>query len=93
LLAGETPAEVLNASGQFPAMFAGQYQTGEISGQLEETLGRLRDYYQEEGSRKLHLVASWTPRGVYLIVALLIAWRVVAFYSGYFKDIQNAGGF
>jgi type IV pilus assembly protein PilC len=90
---GQTPGEALNASGRFPELFANQYVTGEVSGKLEESLSRLHIYYQEEGSRKLHALAQWTPRAVYLIVALLIAYRVITFWMGYFKDIQNAGGF
>lgn len=93
LEAGQTPAELVGASGQFPELFASQYATGEVSGKLDETLQRLHTYYQEEGSRKLHAVAQWTPRAVYLLVALMIAYRVVSFWSGYFKQIQDAGGF
>ena len=91
--AGETPADALNASGRFPDLFASQYTTGEISGKLDETLRGLHQYYQEEGSRKLHAVAQWTPRAVYLLIVLMIAIRVVSFYSGYFRQIQDAGGF
>ena len=63
--------------------------TGEVSGTLDETLRRLHRYYQEEGSRKLHAVAQWTPRAIYFFVALLIAWRVVGFWLGYFKQIGD----
>ncbi|HWW03413.1 MAG TPA: type II secretion system F family protein [Candidatus Acidoferrum sp.] len=91
--AGQTPAEVVTASGKFPEMFAHQYTTGEISGQLDDTLHRLHQYYQEEGSRKLHLVTQWVPRAVYLVVMLLIAYQIVQFYAGYFRDVGAAGGF
>jgi type IV pilus assembly protein PilC len=91
--AGETPADALNASGRFPDLFASQYTTGEISGKLDETLRGLHRYYQEEGSRKLHAVVQWTPRAVYLLIALMIAYRVIGFYGGYFRQIQNIGGF
>jgi len=90
--AGRTPAEVVRASPNFPELFANQYATGEISGQLDDTLRRLRAYYQEEGSRKLHAVAQWTPRAIYLCVVLLIAYQIVHFYLGYFAQIRDAGG-
>ena len=90
---GLTPAEVVSASGQFPELFAGQYATGEISGQLDDTLRRLHAYYQEEGSRKLHAVARWTPRAIYLCVVLVIAYRIVSFYLNYFQMVRDAGGF
>src|SRR5882762_4685905 len=64
---GQTPAEALNASAKFPELFANQYATGEVSGKLDETLRRLHIYYHEQGSRKLHAVAQWTPRAVYFL--------------------------
>jgi type II secretory pathway component PulF len=91
--AGETPAEAVVASGRFPELFSHQYATGEISGKLDETLKRLHQYYLEEGTRKLRAVAQWTPRFVYLFVALMIAFRVVQFYTNYFQQVRDAGGF
>jgi type IV pilus assembly protein PilC len=93
LLAGQTPSEMVNSSPLFPEVFAGQYAAGEISGTLDETLGRLHTYYLEEGGRKLRAFAMWTPKLFYLAIALVIAWKVVSFWSGYFKQVQDAGGF
>jgi type IV pilus assembly protein PilC len=93
LLGGQTPADAVNDCAWFPEMFANLYHTGEVSGTLDESLRNLQRYYQEEGTRKLHAVAQWTPRLIYLIVALLIGYKVVQFWSGYFKQIQDAGGF
>ncbi len=90
---GQTPAEALSASAKFPDFFVHQYTTGEISGKLDDSLGRLHQYYQEEGTRKLHAFTQWTPRAIYLAVMLMIAYRVINFYMGYFQQVQNAGGF
>ncbi|HTL58680.1 MAG TPA: type II secretion system F family protein [Candidatus Limnocylindrales bacterium] len=91
--AGQTPAEVVTASSQFPQMFASQYHTGEVSGKLDETLRLLHRFYQEEGSRKLHTIAQWTPRAVYLCIALMIGYRVIHFWTDYFHQVSAAGGF
>ena len=91
--AGRTPAEAVNASRNFPELFANQYATGEVSGQLEATLRRLHGYYQEEGSRKLHAAARWTPRAIYFCVVLIIAYRIIHFYTNYFNQVRDAGGF
>jgi type II secretory pathway component PulF len=91
--AGQTPAEVVRVSSKFPDLFANQYATGEVSGKLDDTLRGLHQYYQEEGSRKLHAFARWTPRAVYLCVMLMIAYRVVRFWADYFNQIGAAGGF
>jgi type II secretory pathway component PulF len=90
---GQTPAEAVSASGSFPELFASQYGTGEISGKLDDTLRRLHAYYQEEGSRKLQAFSRWTPRAIYFCVVLMIAYRIIAFYTGYFNMVRDAGGF
>jgi len=80
------------ASHKFPEIFSNQYTTGEISGKLDDTLRRLRQYYEEEGSRKLHAVAQWTPRAVYFMIMIMIAIWVVRQWSGHFQQINNAIG-
>jgi type II secretory pathway component PulF len=93
LEAGRTPAEVVSDSSRFPELFVNEYATGEISGKLDETLERLGLYYQEEGSRKLHSVAQWTPRAIYLAVMLGIAFFIVRWWADYFRQVGAAGGF
>ncbi len=90
---GRTPAEMVNASAEFPEVFRSQYAAGEISGTLEDTLKRLQVYYQEEGSRKLHAFAQWMPRLLYLLIVGLIAYRILSFWMGYFNQVRDAGGF
>jgi type II secretory pathway component PulF len=90
--AGSPPSEVVSASGCFPQLFASQYATGELSGRLDETLRGLHRYYQEEGTRKLHNLAQWTPRLVYLFVVFMIAYHVVRFWMGHFAQISNVIG-
>ncbi len=87
---GVTPSEAVTDSGKFPEMFANLYHTGEISGQLDESLRNLHRYYQEEGQRKMQMLGQWLPRGVYLFVALMVAVKVIGFYTSYFNGISNA---
>jgi type II secretory pathway component PulF len=93
LLAGQTPAELVRTSSLFPDAFSNLYTTGEVSGKLDDSLRGLHRYYQEDGSNKMHLVAQWTPRIVYGIIAGMIAYRIIAFYAGYVQQIRDAGGF
>jgi type II secretory pathway component PulF len=90
--AGRTPAEVLNECPKFPEMFANLYATGEVSGQLDDALRRLYSYYNEEGTRKLHAFAQWTPRLVYFLVILIIAYKIIQFWTGLYGqhgDLSN----
>ena len=68
-------------------MFANLYYTGEVSGQLDDSLRRLSKYYQEEGRRKLHNVAKWGPQFFYLGVAAMVGFKVIAFYTDYFNSV------
>jgi type IV pilus assembly protein PilC len=86
---GSTPAELVSESGQFPTVFASLYHTGEISGQLDQTLNRIHTMYQEEGTRRMRLVSRWGPQIVYFAVAIYVAFRVIGFYMGYFKEIND----
>lgn len=88
LEAGTTPAEAVSHCSQFPELFANFYHSGEISGKLDESLQRLHRLYQEEGTRKLNAFAEWTPRVLYMIVAGIIAFKIIQFYAGYFSQIS-----
>ena len=87
LRSGETPAELVTRSSEFPELFANLYQTGEISGQLDDSLRRIHLHYQEEGSRKLHSFAQWMPRLIYLAILLAVAYQIVSFWAGYYNNM------
>jgi type IV pilus assembly protein PilC len=89
VVAGQTPAEAVRLSPQFPELFSNLYASGEISGKLDDSLRRLYSYYNEEGTRKLHAFAQWTPRLIYFIVAGIIAYEVIHSYIGYFNQIST----
>jgi type II secretory pathway component PulF len=90
---GQTPAEAMRACGLFPEMFANFYSSGEVSGKLDESLRHLNRLYDEEGLRKLHLVATWVPRMIYFMVALLVGYIVIRFWTGYFNQINQLSHF
>lgn len=89
IVAGQTPAEAIRKQSQFPDLFANLYHSGEISGKLDETLRRLYAHYQEEGSHKLQMFAQWLPRLIYGLVAVLVAYNVIKFWTGYFNQIST----
>ena len=79
----------MSESAEFPELFTNLYRTGEITGTLDDTLRRLHVLHREEGSRQLQAVADWTPKIIYFGVALLIAWQVIRFWTGYFNQINE----
>jgi type IV pilus assembly protein PilC len=79
---GSTPAELMKQSREFPEMFTSLYTTGEISGQLDESLQRLHTIYQDEGRRKMRQAGLWAANLVKWGVMLLVAYKIVSFYMG-----------
>jgi type IV pilus assembly protein PilC len=86
---GDTPGELVNQTRVFPELFANLYHTGEVSGQLDDTLRRLHNHYQEEGSRKLQTFAFWVPVLIYLAIAIAIGAWIIRFWMGYFQGITE----
>ena len=89
LAAGVTPADALDCTREFPELFANMYRTGETTGKLDDTLRSLHALYLDEGERKLKALAEWLPKIAYLMVAAMIAWRVISFYAGYFSQFAE----
>ncbi len=86
---GHSPGELLNEVRVFPDLFVGLYQSGESSGRLDENIQRLQTHYQEEGTRKLQLFASWLPRLIYLGIVFVIGYRIVSFWSGFYQGVVD----
>jgi type IV pilus assembly protein PilC len=86
---GATPAELVTSSRAFPEPFVNLYHTGEISGKLDESLNRLHVMYRDEGSRNLKLASFLFPKVIYGCVALIVAWKVISFYIGYFNQLND----
>jgi len=93
LAGGMTPAEMVATCRDFPGEFAQMYDAGEISGKLDESLRRARDYFQEEGSRKLKQFIFTCTAVLILAVLVVVAWQIVSFYLGLFQRYQDAAGF
>jgi type IV pilus assembly protein PilC len=90
---GQPPSEAVRACELFPEMFANFYTSGEVSGKLDESLRHLNRLYDEEGLRKLHLVATWVPRLIYFMVVIIVAFIVVRFWLGYFNQLNKITSF
>ena len=93
VVAGQMPSEAVNLCPLFPGTFANLYASGEVSGKLDDSLRQINRIYNEDGTRKLNAFATWMPRLVYMLVALLIAYEVVHFYLGYFNEINAMSHF
>jgi type II secretory pathway component PulF len=91
--AGETPAEALRDCRAFPDLFTNFYQTGEVSGSLDDSLKRIQRYYHDEGTRRMKAVAWWFPRLIYFMILGVVAFIIIQFYRNFYGQILNGPGF
>jgi type II secretory pathway component PulF len=90
LEAGTTPAEMVGQIRYFPEMFTHLYQTGEMSGKLDETLEHLHTYFEDEGFRQLRMFCRVLNFLIYFAVAAFIAVFVIRFWISYFNQALGA---
>ena len=93
LVAGQTPSEMIRVCPQFPNTFSSLYASGEVSGKLDDSLRQLHRLYNEEGSRKLHLVSKWVPWFIYMGVALMVAYIAVRGMQAYMNELNSMSHF
>lgn len=86
-----TPGEMVAQIPYFPEMFQQLYQSGEISGKLDETLDHLHTYFEDEGFRLLQAFCRILNFVLYFSMAGAVAFCVVRFYAKYFS--QAVSGF
>ncbi len=80
---------LLAGSGAFPEEMIRSVCVGEETGALDEELQRLAADYQAEGLVRLDTLADWLPKLIYVAVCIYVGIRIVRFYTGYFKQVQD----
>ena len=92
VVAGQMPSEAVHLCPLFPDTFANLYASGEVSGKLDDSLRQINRIYNEDGTRKLNAFATWMPRLIYMLVALMIAYKVIQFWASLYgphSDLSN----
>ena len=87
---GLLPSEVLKLRDDFPTTFRDLYASGEVSGQLDDSLQRLAKLYHEEGTRHLKSAAGVATGLVYGAVVIVVAFIVIRFWVNYYNSALNA---
>jgi type II secretory pathway component PulF len=88
--ASSTPADLVAQNRYFPEVFVNLYQSGEISGKLDEALAHLQGYFEEEGFRKLQAFCRVLNFVIYFGIAIMIAIFIISFWMNYFKTITSS---
>jgi len=78
---GETLTESFSRSSMFPAMVVNMIETGERSGTVEGTLGKIADNYLEDLRRAMARFKDVFPKVIYALILVVVASQVVGQYS------------
>jgi type IV pilus assembly protein PilC len=87
VLAGELPSDQVSRSSVFPELFANLYSTGEVSGQLDQELRHLHDYYQDAARNRMQVFMRLLIGAITLGVMLAIAYWIISFWVGYYANV------
>jgi len=88
---GETIAEPLKRSGEFPALVTHMIAVGEKSGEMEEMLRRIGNIYDGEVDRVITRFTSLLEPIMILVMGVLVFFIVVAILLPIFEMGQMVG--
>ena len=79
---GGNISAALGAAGFFQPMFLGMVSTGETSGNLDESLEKAADFYEQEAMHATVQLVLILSVALLLLMGIIIAIKVISFYSG-----------
>jgi type II secretory pathway component PulF len=84
--------EALQSTGVFNQVVIDMVGTGEMSGQMDQMLMRLSDYYQETAKHRALIMGRVLGIVVLIMVAIYVVIVVINFFTGYVTGIMRATG-
>ncbi|MEI6071394.1 MAG: type II secretion system F family protein [Verrucomicrobiae bacterium] len=88
--AGENLSEALRETRVFPADLERALEVAEASGRLDEEIARWSGIYRERLFQRIEALAEWLPRALYLLVVLLVVFRMFTLISQVTKVYSEA---
>lgn len=79
------------ASSAFPPAFARSYATAEEAGGLDKDLDRWSKVFQDDAARSAKLLAVAIPKLCYVLILIFVAWKILAFWQGYYGALESIG--
>lgn len=84
---GDTISNSLAATGVLSPVVAKMLSTGEGTGQLDDMLNKMADFYEDEAKTSSRMMAMVFGFAVLLGVGIYIGYVVISFWSGYFGSL------
>jgi type IV pilus assembly protein PilC len=88
---GQPFASAVAARGQFPDVFVKMAEVGESTGALQEMMGSLADFYDEEIESELGRFVSLVEPALLIVMGLVIASLLLALYMPLFQLTSVVG--
>jgi type IV pilus assembly protein PilC len=89
---GDEMATAFRATGVFPPMFISLVHTGEETGNLDSMLDKAADFYEGDAEVRLHQSVKVLTTLLFLVVAGIVGFTVVKFYTGMFNSALQVDG-
>lgn len=89
--AGGKLSDVLSRSRLIPSLVLSMLRTGEQTGNLDQTLNKVADYYDDETKTKIHQLGTTIVPICVILAAIVVAVIMAYFYLSYAAGILSAG--
>lgn len=86
---GEAVSAQLAGRTELPDVFLEFYANGEKTGRLDESLAHVRIEFQEQARSRLRLATIVYPALLFAAVAAAVAYKVLSFWLGYFRQLDQ----
>lgn len=89
IMSGMPPADALQQTGQFPEHVIHMVHAGQVTGDLDKLLNKVAKFMEAEADAAAQRMAiAILPISV-ILIGILVAVQLVAFYQGYFDGLLN----
>ncbi len=85
--AGRGLAEAVGQKSGWPQVLERALEVGEHSGRLDEETQRAAEIYKERTLGKFDAFSRWTPKILYLVIVLLMAWQAISMITGVMSSV------
>jgi type II secretory pathway component PulF len=90
--AGEPLSDSLTRAGIFPRIAQNLLKVGETAGSVDEMLFKIYQFMQSEINYQMRNFATMVGPTLLLILAVVVGFVVISFWTGYFNNILSALG-
>lgn len=75
----------------FPDEFSRSYANGEEAGTLDKDMESWSIVFQENAETAVRRAAVMVPKFFYFVIMAYVAWKIVAFFTGYYGALDGIG--